>query len=247
MHCSETSLDLCIQLCFDKPPHALCFLIQVHGNWPDDLRSGTEFNLMLQQLAFMCCSIQQPSMESMWKEFKLLLQQLTWTCCSVCGWSLTIAWTLYVWQMVPMLNVCNVQNKFWEFTSDDAQTVCLCLFIRQVKVTYVCPNNYKFVEQLYPAICNHICSWDQINVCALLHSNTTAHAVHSPFISNSLRLLIVLGVPLKIHAATVFVLHTPFQISCTTSKLSCVAQTITVSPPFSLSCHLIWWLWHSCD
>jgi hypothetical protein len=44
-------------------------------------------------------------------------QQLTLTCCSVHGWSLNVAWTLYVWQMVPMLNACNVQNKLWEFLS----------------------------------------------------------------------------------------------------------------------------------
>jgi hypothetical protein len=49
------------------------------------------------------------------KEFKLLLQQLTVKCCSVHGWSLNIPWSLYMWQMVPMLNLRIVQN--WEFPS----------------------------------------------------------------------------------------------------------------------------------
>jgi hypothetical protein len=30
--------------------------------------------------------------------------------------SLNIAWTIHVWQMVPML-MCNVQNKLWDFLS----------------------------------------------------------------------------------------------------------------------------------
>jgi hypothetical protein len=49
--------------------------------------------------------------------FKLVLPQLTLTCCSMHRLSLNIAWTLYMWQMVPMLNVCNVQNTLWDFLS----------------------------------------------------------------------------------------------------------------------------------
>jgi hypothetical protein len=49
------------------------------------------------------------------------------------------------------------------------------------------------------------------------------------------QLLIMLEVQLQIHAAAVFVLHTHFQISSTASKLSCIAQTTTVLPTFSLT------------
>jgi hypothetical protein len=57
---------------------------------------------------------------------KLLLQQLMLTCCIIYGWSLNIPWTLYVSQMVPMLNVCQFQNKLWRVSlADDAQCVCV--------------------------------------------------------------------------------------------------------------------------
>jgi hypothetical protein len=67
------------------------------------------------------------------------------TCCSVRGWSLNIAWTLYAWQMVLILNACNVQNKFWEFLSQMTLKQCLCLFIKflftskVVKIIYIHP------------------------------------------------------------------------------------------------------------
>jgi hypothetical protein len=48
--------------------------------------------------------------------------------CSVHGWSLNIAWTLYVWQMLPMLNACNVQNKLWEFLSQVTHTRYVYVF-----------------------------------------------------------------------------------------------------------------------
>jgi hypothetical protein len=51
------------------------------------------------------------------------------TCCSVHGWSLNIAWELHVWQMVPMLNTCNVQNKLWEFLSQMTLKQCVCIFL----------------------------------------------------------------------------------------------------------------------
>jgi hypothetical protein len=53
---------------------------------------------------------------------------LTLACCSICRWSLNIAWTLYVWQMVPMLNVCNVQNKLWDFLSQMMHKQCVFIF-----------------------------------------------------------------------------------------------------------------------
>jgi hypothetical protein len=80
-----------------------------------------------------------------------------------------------------------------------------------------------------------LCKASQIFACA-------HHALyHRPQICHKcMQLLIMLEVPLQIYATTVFVLCTHFQISSTTSKLSCIAQTTTILPPFCwLSCHLI--------
>jgi hypothetical protein len=50
-----------------------------------------------------------------------------------------------------------------------------------------------------------------------------------------MQLLIMLEVLLQICAATVFVLHSHFQISSITSKLPCISETTTILPPFSLT------------
>jgi hypothetical protein len=39
--CSETSLQLCIQLHLEKPLHALFHLVRVHVDWADDSHSET--------------------------------------------------------------------------------------------------------------------------------------------------------------------------------------------------------------
>jgi hypothetical protein len=81
------------------------------------------------------------------------------TCCSVHGWSLNIAWALYVWQMVPMLNACDVENKLLRVSlGDDAQTVCLCLIIKVlftskvVKIIYIHPVQWKYWDITWSSI-----------------------------------------------------------------------------------------------
>jgi hypothetical protein len=41
-------------------------------------------------------------------------------------------------------------------------------------------SDCQFMEQLLPIVRNHLRFWDQFSVHCLLHSNTTAHSLHSP-------------------------------------------------------------------
>jgi hypothetical protein len=59
-------------------------------------------------------------------------------------------------------------------------------------------------------------------------------------------ILIVLEVPLQNHAATVFIFRTDFETSVPLQIYLPLLER-QLAPPFSLSCHSIRWLWHSCD
>jgi len=54
--------------------------------------------------------------------------------------------------MVPMLNVCNVQNKFLSVSlTDDTHTACLCIFIKLLLTG-------KFIEtiNIQPVLSSHL-------------------------------------------------------------------------------------------
>jgi hypothetical protein len=75
-----------------------------------------------------------------------------------------------------------------------------------------------------------LCKASQIFACA-------HHALYHPaqICHRCVQLLIVLEAPLQIHAVTVFVLRTHFQIPSTISKLFCVARKTNILPPFSFT------------
>jgi len=75
-------------------------------SWPSRSPDIIRYDFFLWGYAKECVYQTPVSTSTIWrKEQKLLLQHSMLTWCSTHGWSLYIAWTLYVWQMVPVLNV----------------------------------------------------------------------------------------------------------------------------------------------
>lgn len=122
------SLDLCVKLFWDTTS---CTVPSLTGSWYLSwwFTQCNRIQAALATVDILRCS---------GTYFKLLFYQLKLTCCSVRGKNSNILWTLYVWWMVVMLNVCNLQNKLWEILHRWwAKSLCFSYsFYSQVKLKH---------------------------------------------------------------------------------------------------------------
>lgn len=79
--------------------------------WPDNWVSHPAVSSYVCTQKSVCTKLQWLTTKSGGTEVKLLLYKMTLICCKIWGWDLNFISVLHVWQIVPMLNVFNVQNN----------------------------------------------------------------------------------------------------------------------------------------
>jgi hypothetical protein len=141
------------------------------------------------------------------------------------------------WNHSQNCTLCSRSSLFMAYNNVEMQTIHLARF----RIGYT-------LDLLIPVSCAHCFAYfcddrvscsnrDGTRCSARPHNACAHHALYhrSQVHHEWLKLLVVLEVPLQIHAASVFVLCLRSQIPVTTSKLSSMTQTTTVPLAFSFT------------